>query len=168
MEENSLVKYNGSELDKVNDSFAITNKILKLKKGLPELILIIEQTETTPSVKCDAQNATIEIKGKMSMSNLLDFETSLFEPLKEWIKAYAETQVKQTIVHIQISHITDVGLVGLLNIFKNLEWLHKKSDQLNVYWYYKEENDALLEVGKNYAEIIIIPFKITPYQIGKS
>jgi hypothetical protein len=54
--------------------------------------------------------------------------------------------------------------LNLLIIFKKLEATFKQNIQIVIYWYYKEEDNDMLEAGNDYASIVKMPFKFISHK----
>ena len=45
-------------------------------------------------------------------------------------------------------------------MFKKLETIHKAKNEVEVNWYYEEDDEDMLEAGEDYESIIRVPFKM--------
>ena len=46
------------------------------------------------------------------------------------------------------------------NVFKKLEAIHKNKYDVQINWYYEEDDEDMLEAGEDYESIIRVPFKM--------
>lgn len=114
----------------------------------------IESTQTTPSIKFDPTLGMLEIKGRSIPENSVEFYLPLFAVLDE----YVAKPRKKIDVNIQLEYYNSSSSVCILNVLKKLEALHKLGTPVNISWLYEEEDEDTLNAGKNFQEIIHIPF----------
>lgn len=115
-----------------------------------------EGTPKTPYVRFDGENGVIEIKGRSIPENSIEF----YKPLIDWLENLASTEVNKIAVNIQLEYFNTSSSKCLLDIFKKLELIHKKSSSVEVNWFYEEDDEDMFEAGEDYQSIIGLPFKM--------
>jgi hypothetical protein len=118
--------------------------------------LVIEGTPKTPSVKFDAQDGVIEIKGRSIPENSIEF----YKPLVEWLEKYGSVPAAQTKVNVQLEYFNTSSSKCILDVFKKLESIFKAKKDIVINWYYEEDDEDMLEAGEDYESIIKVPFKM--------
>ena len=118
--------------------------------------LIIEGTPKTPTVKFDAESGVIEIKGRSIPENSVEF----YKPLVDWLEEYKANPAQKTQVNIQLEYFNTSSSKCILDVFKKLEAIHKAKNDVEINWYYEEDDEDMLEAGEDYESIIRIPFKM--------
>lgn len=118
--------------------------------------LLIEGSAKTPTIKFDAEQGIIEIKGRSIPENSIEF----YKPLVEWLDEYAAKPQAKTAVNIQLEYFNTSSSKCLLDLFKKLEGMHKSGNDITIKWYYEEDDEDMLEAGEDYQSIINIPFKM--------
>lgn len=118
--------------------------------------IIKEGTSKTPSIRFDAEQGVVEMKGRSIPENSTEF----FKPLVDWLDEYADNPAKNTIVNIHLEYFNTSSSKCILDIFKKLEAIHKAKNNVMVYWYYEEDDEDMLEAGEDYESIIRVPFKM--------
>ena len=118
--------------------------------------LVIEGTPKTPSVKFDAQEGVIEVKGRSIPENSIEF----YKPLVEWLEKYGNTPAGQTKVNVQLEYFNTSSSKCILDVFKKLESIYKAKNDVIINWYYEEDDEDMLEAGEDYESIIKVPFKM--------
>jgi len=118
--------------------------------------LIIEGTPKTPTVRFDADEGVIEIKGRSIPENSVEF----YEPLVNWLEEYKKNPKAKTVVNIQLEYFNTSSSKCILDVFKKLEAIHKAKHEVEINWYYEEDDEDMLEAGEDYESIIRIPFKM--------
>lgn len=118
--------------------------------------IIIEGTPKTPSVRFDAKQGLIEIKGRSIPENSIEF----YKPLVDWLEQYSGIPADKTVVNIHLEYFNTSSSKCILDVFKKLEAIHKAKNDVVVNWYYEEDDEDMLEAGEDYESIIRIPFKM--------
>jgi hypothetical protein len=118
--------------------------------------IIIEGTPKTPTVKFDSAQGIFEIKGRSIPENSVEF----YKPLVEWLDTYKETPLPKTVVNIRLEYFNTSSSKCILDVFKKLETIHKAKNEVEVNWYYEEDDEDMLEAGEDYESIIRVPFKM--------
>jgi len=118
--------------------------------------ILIEGSPKTPTVKFDASEGIIEIKGRSIPENSIEF----YKPLVDWLEEYKKDPLSMTKVNIQLEYFNTSSSKCILDVFKKLEAIHKAKHNVEVNWYYEEDDEDMLEAGEDYESIIRIPFKM--------
>ncbi len=118
--------------------------------------IIREETLKTPFVKFDSDKGLIEIKGRSIPENSIEF----YKPLIDWLDKYADQPTGKTSVNIKLEYFNTSSSKCILDIFRKLELLHKKGNEVEINWYYEEDDEDMFEAGEDYQSIINIPFKM--------
>ncbi len=116
----------------------------------------IEGTAKTPSVKFNAKEGIIEIKGRSIPENSVEF----YKPLVDWLEEYKSSPLDKTKVNIQLEYFNTSSSKCILDVFKKLEAIHKGKNEVEINWYYEEDDEDMLEAGEDYESIIRVPFKM--------
>ena len=118
--------------------------------------IFIEGTPKTPTVKFDADQGLVEIKGRSIPENSIEF----YKPLVDWLEKYAENPKELTKVNVQLEYFNTSSSKCILDVFKKLEAIHKAKNEVIINWYYEEDDEDMLEAGEDYESIIKVPFKM--------
>ena len=118
--------------------------------------LIIEGSAKTPTVKFDAKDGVIEIKGRSIPENSIEF----YKPLVEWLEEYSAGALPLTQVNVQLEYFNTSSSKCILDVFKKLEAIHKGPNEVIINWHYEEDDEDMLEAGEDYESIIRVPFKM--------
>ena len=118
--------------------------------------LIIEGSAKTPTVKFDAKDGLIEIKGRSIPENSIEF----YKPLVEWLEEYSASPLPLTQVNVQLEYFNTSSSKCILDVFKKLESIHKGPNEVIINWHYEEDDEDMLEAGEDYESIIRVPFKM--------
>jgi len=118
--------------------------------------IIIEGTPKTPSIKFDAREGLFEIKGRSIPENSVEF----YKPLNEWLDQYMQVPLDKTVVNIRLEYFNTSSSKCILDVFKRLESIHRSKHDVEINWFYEEDDEDMLEAGEDYDSIIKVPFKM--------
>jgi hypothetical protein len=118
--------------------------------------LLIEGTQKTPSIDFDPIKGIIEIKGRSIPENSIEF----YKPLVDWLEEYSEKPAAKTVVNVHLEYFNTSSSKCILDVFKKLESIHKSNNDVQINWYYEEDDEDMLEAGEDYESIIRVPFKM--------
>jgi len=117
---------------------------------------ILEKTVKTPYVNCDSKSGVIKIIGRSIPENPEEFYVSIFN----WIDNYFENPQKETTINVQLEYINSGSSKFIMELFQRIQDFHNKGFLSKVNWYFEEDDEAVLELGKHYQSMINIPFKL--------
>lgn len=117
--------------------------------------LYIESSSNKPMVFFNAETGHLELSGKSIPEDALSFYT----PLIEWIKKYTVKPCKKTVFSVKLEYFNTSTSKKLLDIFFVLKKIKKAGHDVDIIWYYSKDDEDIQETGKNYSDIIQIPFK---------
>ena len=118
--------------------------------------LIIAGTPKTPTIRFDSKAGIFEIKGRSIPENSVEF----YKPLVDWLESYKDEPLSKTTVDIRLEYFNTSSSKCILEVFKKLEAIHKAQNEIEVNWYYEEDDEDMLEAGEDYESIIRVPFKM--------
>ncbi len=122
-------------------------------------MLKIEPKSDTPGVIIDPTRDIFEIYGK----SLPEDATEFYEPVLEYIRAYAENPNKETNFVINFEYYNSASVRQIIAILTLLEALHKKGKTVKVQWMYDEGDEIMRENGEEFQETVDIPFEIKSF-----
>ncbi len=118
--------------------------------------LVIEKTVKTPYVNFDAQGGILKVIGRSIPENPEEFYNTLFD----WVNNYFKDPQNETLVNIQLEYINSGSSKFILDFFQLFQEYKAKGHNCKISWYYEEDDEAVLELGKHYQAIIDVPFKL--------
>ena len=116
---------------------------------------LISPTKNTPEVILD-RKGTIKLTGRLIPENAEDF----FNSIEEWINEYFYNPAEITCVEISLEYINSVGTKYLLDLIHKITHIHLRKDNKKfiINWYYKDEDEDILEKGTFYSSNLDVPF----------
>jgi len=118
--------------------------------------LTLEGSAKTPTIKFDAENGVLELKGRSIPENSIEF----YKPLNDWIDNYGGSPKPNTIVDVKLEYFNTSSSKCILDLFKQLEKLNSGNTEVKVNWYFEEDDEDMEEAGEDYQAIIDLPFKM--------
>lgn len=118
--------------------------------------LAIAATDESPGVNLDKDLGKFLIFGKSFPEEVRRF----FDPVLLWIEEYVEAPNDETVFEFRLEYYNSATSTMLLEIFYLLEKIiEDHGKKVKVIWNYLIEDDDMLETGKEYSEMIQIPFE---------
>jgi hypothetical protein len=116
---------------------------------------LISPTRNTPEVILDPKG-TIKLTGRLIPENAEDF----FNPIEAWINEYFCNPADITCVEIYLEYINSVGTKYLLDLIHKITHIHLRKDNKKfiINWYYKDEDEDILEKGTFFSLDLDVPF----------
>ena len=115
--------------------------------------LQIEQTDRSPKVILDAGNNIFELSGRSLSQDAMDF----YKPVFDWLETYAQSPNPETIFVMNFEYINTVSSKIILELIFKLEEISEKSSNVSVLWCF--DYSDMLYIGKEFSELVSIPFK---------
>ncbi len=111
----------------------------------------IDKTFNTPSI--DISPGYIEIQGRSIPEDSFEF----YIPVIEHITNYLKGDILHTKVVIYLEYINSSSKKFLTNILNLLEKSYLKGKQIELYWQYDEDDEAIYDLGNDFRSFIKIP-----------
>ena len=119
--------------------------------------IFIEKTPKTPKVDFNSQTGFLHLEGISIPEDTVDFYGTLIY----WLNEYGLNPLPETTLILKLEYFNTSSSVVLLDMFKILS----KIDGSKIDWYYESDDVEMEEVGKDYANMIDIPFKLIAVDI---
>jgi len=121
--------------------------------------LIIEKTNSTPSVEFNALTGHLRIDGRSIPENPGDF----FERLLDWIDQYYKNPADVTRFDLNLEYVNSGSSKYLLGIFRILKRKQDEGYKCIINWYYEEDDEAIFSLGEHYKTSVRLPFNLIEY-----
>ena len=113
--------------------------------------LSIEQTERSPRVSFDYQNHELEISGESYPENNDEFYRPIFESLQTYLNVKDNELLN---FKFKMIYFNSSSARMLMKIFELLDETARNGREINIEWYYREDDDTMEEFGGDYSEDI--------------
>ena len=117
--------------------------------------LRIEGSDDTPVVVLDKEKAIFEISGRSLPEDVLQF----YDPVINWIKQYSQDPNPTTAFSFKLDYFNTASSKVLLDLLNRL----KDIKGIGIVWYYYEDDEEILDAGKEFSEQVDAPFEFRIY-----
>lgn len=116
---------------------------------------IISPTKNTSEVILNPKGI-IRLTGRLIPENAENF----FNPIEKWINEYFKNQADITTVEIRLEYLNSAGTTHLLDLIHKITHTHlqKNTKKFVINWYYKDDDEDMLEKGKYFSSDLDVPF----------
>jgi hypothetical protein len=121
--------------------------------------LIINKTQNTPSVKFDPDTGKFELAGRSIPENPGDF----YDPLIKWLVKYFEVPALKTVFNVNLEYVNSGSSKYLLSLFRVFKDKYKEKFDIQINWYFEEDDEAIESLGDHYRSTLQIPFNMVEY-----
>ncbi len=118
--------------------------------------LVIKETHKTPRVVINPVDGLIEIRGK----SIPEDGSIFFNPILRELDRFGMNMPGKTEVNVQLEYFNTNSSKYIYQIFKKLESLHQEKKNIQINWFYEQDDWDLLEAGEDYQSILKIPFTL--------
>ena len=117
--------------------------------------LIISATNESPGINFDKEIGKFMLFGKSYPEGARNF----FDPVFLWLEEYLKQPNEETIFEVRLDYYNSATSTMLLEMLYLLEKIVKKGKKVTVKWNHLEIDDDMLDAGKEYSEMVKIPFE---------
>jgi len=118
--------------------------------------LLIRATEQTAEVILDAKEGKIAFSGVSIPEDSYTF----FTPILRWIEQYNEKPQGKTTASFNIMYCNTSSSMYISEILRKLRKIKTATQEVEILWYYEEEDDDMRLLGEDFKRISQLNFKI--------
>jgi hypothetical protein len=122
---------------------------------------IREADNLFPGIKLDAETGKLEFYGKSSPDDVHAF----YEPVFEWLEAYCKDPAEKTVMEFFLNYFNTASAKEIFSIMKTLVPLVESGKNARIRWLYDEDDEDLLDAGKDYSLIVEVEFDFVPMNV---
>jgi hypothetical protein len=111
-------------------------------------------TEDEPGMILDAEQNIIEFSGR----SLPEDPGTLYEPILDWVKEYAENPNPATVVDFKLDYFNSSTARFIAEILEIFEDIRHAGHQVSVNWWFYEDDTVMQERGEEIESIIDLDF----------
>jgi len=115
-----------------------------------------EGTAKFPTIEFDLTTGVLNISGYSIPEDPIGF----YAPLLEAVAVYSNKMAPATVITIRLEYFNTGSSKWLLEVFKKFEAIHKSGSPVVINWEYVGEDEDMLEAGKDYQDIVNVPFEV--------
>lgn len=113
-------------------------------------------TSKMPSVILDPSIGLFEIAG----NSIPEDAGSFYKPIVEALNKYFENPNKKTTVKISLTYFNSASQKWLLNILKLFKFLPKAGNDVEINWYYDENDEEMFDTIDDFQALLDLPMNI--------
>lgn len=121
--------------------------------------LRIEATDDSPQVLLDQEDNQFEISGKSLPEDVVDF----YQPVMDWITSYKEKPNARTEFNLKMIYFNTASSKQIMDVLMILEEMVEEGHEVVIRWHSKQSDEDMQEAGKEYEEMLEIPFEHLTY-----
>jgi hypothetical protein len=111
-------------------------------------------------VEIDPNNGKLEFKGRSSPSASLEF----YSPIMSSIDQSFSGSGQSITAHFAFEYFNTSSSKCLFDILKKLARMQAKGTEVEVNWYYEEEDEDMKETGEDYEDVLGLSFNYIAVQ----
>ncbi len=118
-------------------------------------VLRIEKEQKTPFIELDPFEGVLTIEGRSIPEDPEAFYNGVYSTMLEYYK----TPQKLTSYHFQFEYINSGSSKFILKFFLLIKKQYDAGNDCIVNWYYEEDDENILDLGRHYKNTFKLPFK---------
>ncbi len=119
----------------------------------------LEATKETPQVTLDAAASKFEVSGRSFPLNAKGF----YLPILDWLETYAKSPNPRTEFIFKLEYFNTPSSKSISDILKLLKGVKDGGNEVNVVWYYEEDDIDILDLGHVFARTVGMDFDFKEY-----
>lgn len=116
--------------------------------------LFIEPTRTTPLINFDPDEGLLEMKGRSSPENSIQFYQKIMENLEK----FAISGGSEFTANIAFEYFNTSSSKCLFDVFKRICKIENSGREITVNWYFEEGDEDMMEAGEDYSDLLDLNF----------
>ena len=121
--------------------------------------LDIQGTNDTPKVLLDPENNIFEISGRSLPEDVVSF----YRPVLDWLEDYKSEPLDYTEFVFRYVYFNTATSKLVQEILIKLEELFEAGNNIQVLWFYEEEDEDMQDAGEEFMENTEVPFELLGY-----
>ncbi len=123
-------------------------------------VVKIAGTDDTPEVKIDPKKGIFEFSGRSLPEDVLSF----YAPVLQLIEDYIQKPAKNSEVLFRLDYFNTASSKVILDILIYFEHISKEGHNVEIKWFYHQDDEDMAEAGEEYSEIVDLPFEMQVYR----
>ena len=119
--------------------------------------LNIEGTQSTPSIRTNGEAGIVTMRGDSYPENSFD----MFAPVMDWIEAYLRDSGRKLVLDLHLLYLNTSSVKAMMDILDMFEDAHREGREVEVNWYYDEQNERVAELAEEFKEDCSFPFRVS-------
>lgn len=119
-------------------------------------LIKIQATESTPFVLLDAANRRIELAGR----SIPEDASAFYFPILDWLEKYIKESPGKTSFTFYLEYINSISQKMLIDIFLKASALRNAGTEIEILWYYDEEDEEMYDEGNVFKNKLGLPIQL--------
>ncbi len=115
----------------------------------------VQGTDETPRILLDKENGVFEISGRSLPEDSAEF----FDPILAWVMEYQKDPNPSTELVLKLDYLNTASSKFIQDILTAFEG----APGTRIIWYHLDDDESMEEIGKEFAELVEIPFEFKIY-----
>jgi hypothetical protein len=117
-------------------------------------------THQRPTVVIDIEKGFFEISGSSIPENPME----VFNPIFDHLNTYLQAPKANTELNFRLDYFNTstsklmLDMIHKMEVLKDMEGHH-----VSIRWFYRENDDDMMEIGEDFANLCRLPIEIIPY-----
>ncbi|MBV6644436.1 MAG: DUF1987 domain-containing protein [Cyclobacteriaceae bacterium] len=116
--------------------------------------IFIEPTRVTPLINFDPDEGILEMRGRSSPENSIQFFQAVIDNLDE----FAKSGNGELTANLAFEYFNTSSSKCLFDIFKKLSKIEESGKTITINWFYEEGDDDMMEAGEDYSDLLDLNF----------
>ena len=121
--------------------------------------LDIQGTNDTPKVIFDPVGEVFEISGRSLPEDVVSF----YQPVIAWLEEYKANPIEFTEFVFRYIYFNTATSKLIQDVLFKLEELYEAGNNVQVMWFYEEDDEDMLDSGEEFMENTDVPFELVGY-----
>ena len=113
----------------------------------------------TPAIHIDINKGRIEISGRSNLPTSVEFYSELLEKITSCAR-----EVSFKTINVQLTYLNTGSSKWIYHIFRKLEGMNKCKGEMQINWFYDEDDETIQEAGEDFQSLLTIPFNLIELQ----
>jgi hypothetical protein len=122
---------------------------------------ILRPTRITPLIFFDPNRGLLELRGKSSPENSIQF----YEGLISAIEVFAQESSRGLVANFKFEYFNTSSSKCIFDIFRKILILKERGLHISINWYFDEGDDDMQEAGEDYSDLLGVEFNYIPTNI---
>ena len=112
-------------------------------------------TDDEPGMVLNSEQGLFKFSGR----SLPEDPASLFEPVLEWVRQYAQSPNEETVLHFRLEYFNSSTARFLAEMLQLFEEIRFAGHRVRVCWWYFDEDQMMVERGEELESIVELDFE---------
>ena len=119
---------------------------------------IITPSKQKPDLQFNAEKGDLMIAGQSLPENA----TLLYGSVLEWIEEYVKNPAPKTTMSFKMKYYNTASSKMFFSIIKRMNALYNTGADVEIDWYYQQDDEDMLDQGEYFRDLVDLPFKFFP------